>query len=118
MMSSKTGLSILALSFALSACSTRWLPWARSDQEQPRRLPEGAVEYQCAQDKALLVRHAADGKSVWVFFPDREFRLDQSAAGGAKRYSNGPTTMTVEADVVGLDVDGARQYADCKRKPK
>lgn len=117
-MSSKTGLSILALSFALSACSTSWLPWARSDEEQPRRLPEGAVEYQCAQGRTLLVRHAADGKSVWLFLPDREFRLDRSPSGAGERYSNGPTTMTVEADVVALDVDGARQYADCKRKAK
>lgn len=117
-MSSKTGLSILALSFALSGCSTSWLPWARSDEEQPKRLPEGAVEHQCAQGKTLLVRHATDGKSVWVFFPDREFRLDRSASSSVERYSNGATTMTVESDAIALDMDGARQYSECRRKTK
>lgn len=117
-MSSKTGLSILALSLALSGCSTSWLPWARSDEEQPKRLPEGAVEYQCAQGRTLLVRHAADGKSVWVFFTDREFRLDRSASSTAERYSNGATTLTVESEGIALDVDGTRQYSDCKRKAK
>lgn len=117
-MSSKTGLSILALSFALSGCSTSWLPWARSDEEQPKRLPEGAAEFQCAQGRTLLVRHSADGKSVWIFFPDREFRLDRSASSAAERYSNGTTTMTVEPDGIALDIDRVRQYSDCKRKTK
>lgn len=115
-MSSKTRISILALSFALSACSSTWLPWSRSDEEQAKRLPDGAVEFQCAQAKTLLVRHATDGKSVWVFFPDREFRLDRSASSANERYSNGATTMTVESEGIALDVDGTRQYAECKRK--
>jgi hypothetical protein len=118
MMSSKTGISILALSFVLSACSTNWLPWARSDEEQPKRLPEGAVEFQCAQAKTLLVRHAADGKSVWIFFPDREFRLDRIASSANERYSNGATTMTVESEGIALDADGTRLYAACNRKTK
>jgi hypothetical protein len=116
-MHSRTAPFLLALSFALSGCSTSWLPWARSDEEQPRRLPDGAVEFQCAQGKTLLVRHAADGKSVFVFFPDRGFRLDRSAS-ATERYSNGATTLVVESEGIALDVDGTRQYSECTRKSK
>lgn len=117
-MSSKRCVVILALSVALSGCSTSWLPWSRSDDEQPRRLPEGAVELHCAQAKTLLVRYAADGKSVWVMLPDREFRLDRGAAAGGERYGNGTTTMLVQAEGIALDIDGTRQFSDCRRKPQ
>jgi hypothetical protein len=45
------------------------------------RVPAGATEYTCATGKRLVLRHAADAKSVWVIYPDREFRLDRVAAG-------------------------------------
>jgi len=113
---SRTGIVIVALGLLLSGCSSTWTPWGSSNQEQPRRLPDGAVEFDCAQGKKLIVRHAADGKSVWVMLPDREFRLDRIAASSAERYSNGPSTLGVESDGITLDVDGTRQFTDCKKK--
>jgi hypothetical protein len=114
---SKAWTAALALSAALvSGCSGSWLPWARSDEEQPKRLPQGAVELGCAQGKKLVLRYAPDGKSVWVFFPDREFRLDRVATSASERYSNGASTLVAEGDALAFDDEGARQYSDCKRK--
>jgi hypothetical protein len=111
----KAAIAIVALGAVLSGCSGGWVPWGSSDREQPRRLPDGAVELSCAQGKQLVVRYAPDGKSVWIMYPDREFRLDR-VAGSAERYSNGPATLAAEGDAVALDADGARQFSDCKKK--
>jgi len=112
---SKTGIAIVALGALLGGCSGGWVPWGSSDREQPRRLPDGAVELACAQGKRLVVRYVPDGKSVWIMQPDREFRLDRIAAGG-ERYTNGPATLVAEGDAVALDADGTRQFSDCKKK--
>lgn len=111
----RSGIAAAALAVLLGGCAGSWLPWGHSDREQPRRLPEGAVELDCAQGRKLLVRHFADGKSAWIILPDREFRLDR-APGPAERYTNGATTLSVDGDASSLDIDGSRQYADCKRR--
>lgn len=113
---SKAGIAVFALSALLTGCSGGWVPWGSSDKEQPRRLPDGATDLQCAQNKRLVVKYSGDGKSVWVLFPDREFRLDRVATSSTERYTNGPTSLTVESDGIALDVDGARQYAGCSKK--
>jgi len=107
---------VVAMSAVMTGCGGGWWPFARSDGEQPRRLPEGAVEHACAQGKRLLLRHAPDGKSVWVIYPDREFRLDRLAAGPGERYSNGVSTLIAEVDGISLDSNGIREFAECKRK--
>ena len=95
---------------ALSACSGGWWPFGRSAGEV-NRIPANATEYTCAEGKRLIVRF--DPKSAWVFLPDREFRLDRSAD---ERYSNGASTLSLQGDNAQLDIDGSRQFADCKRK--
>ncbi|MCC6531799.1 MAG: MliC family protein [Burkholderiales bacterium] len=105
----------MALAVMLAGCAGGWWPWGGAGREQPVRLPEGAIEYACAEGKRLLVRYAADGKSAWVIYPDREFRLDRAGAG--ERFSNGATTLLLQGDEAMLDADGARQFAECKRKP-
>lgn len=111
----KLSIAVIALAL-LSGCSGGWRPWGNADREQSQRLPDGAVELSCAQAKRLVVRYAADGTSVWVMLPDRQFRLDRVAGSSAERYSNGASTLTVEGDGIVLDADGARQFSDCKKK--
>jgi hypothetical protein len=101
-----------ALLAALGGCST-WWPFGSSGEEQKPRLPEGAVEYSCAQGKQLVVRFTADRKSAWVYFPDREFRLDRT--GSDERYGNGVSTLVVRDEVVSLDADGGLTFAECAR---
>ena len=90
-------------------------PFRGPSTGEPNRLPAGATEYACASGKRLVLRHAADGKSIWVIHPDREFRLDRVATGPGERYSNGVSTLTVSAEDLALDTEGARQFAECKR---
>jgi hypothetical protein len=103
-----------ALAFIVNGCSGSWWPFGRSSGGEADRVPAGATEYTCAEGKRLLVRFAADGKSAWVFLPEREFRLDQSSSG--ERFSNGVTTLSLSGDTVHLDSESTRQFADCKRK--
>jgi membrane-bound inhibitor of C-type lysozyme len=105
-------IAAVVAAMTLSACSGLW-PFGRSDSEA-KRVPPGATEYACADGKRLLVRFSEDGKSAWIFYPEREFRLDRS--GGSDRYSNGITTLSLQGDSAQLDSEGMRQFADCKRK--
>ena len=111
MMHHVTTTSIAAM--LLQGCTGAWLPFGSSSGEA-YRTPPGATEFTCAEGKRLFVRFADDGKSAWVFLPDREFRVDRS--GGSDRYTNGSTTLSLQGDSAQLDVDGSRQFADCKRK--
>jgi len=105
-------LAVAAVSI-LAGCSGSWWPFGRSGTEQAAvRLPDGAAEYQCAQGKRLVVRLTNDAKSAWIFFPDREFRLDRSASGD--RYSNGVSTLIIRDDVLTLESEG-NQFVDCRR---
>ena len=96
----------------LQGCSGGWWPFGRSGGEQAGRIPEGATEYSCAQGRRLIVRYAADAKSAWIIFPDREFRLDRT--GSSERYTNGASTLVVQEDGVTLDVEGGNRFEDCR----
>ena len=109
-----TAAAALAFATILNGCSGSLWPFGRSSGGEANRIPAGATEYACADGKRLLVRFNADGKSAWVFLPEREFRLDQSGSG--ERFSNGVTTLSLTGDTAHLDSEGARQFADCKRK--
>ena len=103
-----------ALVATVQGCSGSWWPFGSSGGEA-NRIPPGAVEFTCAEGKRLFVRFADDGKSAWVILPDREFRLDRSG-GGSDAYANATTRLSLPGDSAQLDIEGNRQYADCKRK--
>jgi len=58
------------------------------------------------------VRYLAADKTVMIVFPEREFRLDATPAGG---YSNGSTTLTAQGDETVLEEAGAKTYTNCKK---
>jgi hypothetical protein len=103
-----------ALSAVVYGCSGTWWPFGGGSGGEGYRVPAGATEFACADGKRLIVRFAADRKSVWVILPEREFRLEQS--GSDERFSNGISTLSLQADTANLDTEGSRQFADCKRK--
>jgi len=106
--------AVIVAATVLSGCSGLW-PFG-GGAEDPNRVPPGTTEYSCAGSKRLLVRYAPDGKSAWVIYPDREFRLDRVPSGSGEQFSNGVSTLTAKDDEVLLDSEGARQFTDCKRK--
>ena len=99
----------------LTACSGGWWPFAGKSADPATRIPPGATEYTCAGNKRLLVRHTPDGKSAWVIYPDREFRLDRTGASSGDRYTNGVSTLSVQGEEVMLDESGTRIFTECKR---
>jgi membrane-bound inhibitor of C-type lysozyme len=103
----------------LAACGggSGWWPW-QSDKgiDVATRVPPGATEFSCAGAKRLLVRFTADGKSAWVIYPDREFRLDRPGSGAGELYTNGVTSLSVQGADAHLDEGSTRAFAECKRK--
>lgn len=99
----------------LTGCAVvdRINPWAGS-QEQVR-APINATEFQCKDRKSFHARFDAAGKSAWVIFPEREFRLDAVESGSGARYSNGRTTLHTRGDEAFVLEGTATLYADCKR---
>lgn len=113
----RTIMATAAAAVMLAGCSSGgWWPFGGSSAPDPNRVPEGATEYACADKKRLLVRYAPDGKSAWVIYTDREFRLDRVPSGSGEQFTNGTTTLATKGDEALLDSEGARQFSDCKRK--
>jgi len=92
-----------------------WWPFGESTPDPAARIPAGATPYTCAGGKTLYVRYASDGKSAWVIYPDREFRLDRVESGGGETYTNRITTLIRNGDAATLDEENARVFNDCKR---
>ena len=108
--------TMLAAALGLTACGGSWWPFGSTGADESARPPAGATEYSCAANKRLLVRYAPDGKSAWVIYPDREFRLDRVSAASGERYTNGVSTLTTQGEDAQLEESGTRLFVDCKRK--
>lgn len=100
-----------SLALLTAGCSS-WWPWGGGSGDVPR-VPPGATAYKCDAGKELFLRYLDGGKSVMVIFPEREFRLDR-AAGAGTQYSNGQTTLTVDAGTAMLQEGGTVSHANCK----
>ena len=107
----------IPLLLGLTACGGGWWPW-KNDKgvDVATHVPPGATEFSCAGGKRLLIRFTADGKSAWVIYPEREFRLDRAGSGTGERYTNGATSLTVQGADAHLDEGSTRAFAECKRK--
>jgi membrane-bound inhibitor of C-type lysozyme len=103
---------LIAASLLTVGCSS-WWPFG-SSAERPR-WPADAAVYSCNAGKQLVVRYMDGGKSVMVFFPEREFRLDQEPVATGDRYTNGRTTLTTKGDETFLDEGSSALYANCRR---
>jgi len=83
-----------------------------SNRERPR-YPSDATVYQCEGGKQLVVQYLDRGKSAMVFYPDREFRLDQVSAASGARYSNGRTTLSTKGRDAVLEENGQALFSGC-----
>ena len=92
----------------LSGCSSVNLwPFGSGQAQELSRTPAGATEYRCNNDRRFYARYIDNGASVWVIFPEREFRLDKVESASMTRYTNRQAILEVnEAGEVGLR-DGA-----------
>jgi membrane-bound inhibitor of C-type lysozyme len=97
-----------------AGCGTVERLWSGGPTEQ-KRVPAGVTAFSCDANKKLLVRFDAGGKSAWVVFPEREFRLDASPDTPGGRFSNGRTTLVATGDDASLEEASAVTFANCKR---
>ena len=100
---------ILFLLLALFAVKDLWT----GGPKELSRVREDAVSLNCDAGKVLVLRVEPDGKSAWIIFPDREFRLDRVEGTGDARYSNGRTTLEVKGGQYSLEEGGTATLANC-----
>lgn len=105
---------VTLVALLLAGCgSFNPVKWWSSIEEQPSQRLAGATVYQCAAGKQLAVRYI-QGQAM-VLYPEREFRLDQVAAGSGVRYTNGRTTLITQGEEAQLEEGGNTLFASCKR---
>lgn len=99
-------------SVALAGCgSLNVWPFGAEKLVERSRVPADATEYRCTDGKRFHVRTLDGGSAAWLILPDREVRLDKTAA--ATRFSNGITTLDVDAGNVTL-ADRTTTLTGCK----
>lgn len=112
-------LAAAALVMAAEGCGTvdRLTDWWASGPRERSTMRQGAVEYRCDANKILVLGLEQAPQSVWVIFPEREFRLDAVQAASGGRYSNGRTTLITQGDEVSLEDGPTVTHVNCKRVP-
>lgn len=99
----------------LSGCggASVW-PFESTGATDASRKPANAAEYQCDNRKVFYVRNL-DVSAVWLIAPDREIRLEKSAAGaGEMVYTAGKVRLEI-ADKNATLLDPPAQFIGCKR---
>ncbi len=97
---------------AISGCSSVKLwPFGESKELERPRGPVDATEYRCDGGRAFHLRQIEGGTAVWVMLPERHVRLDRRATG---EYSNGISTLRLEAGIANLSDGPGIAYAGCK----
>lgn len=109
---------LLALALAtvsLAGCSSVNLwPFGSSQSQELSRTPAGATEYRCNNDRRFYARFLDNGNSVWVIFPEREFRLDKVESDSTTRYTNRQAVLEVnEANEVSLRDGPTLAFTGC-----
>ena len=108
---------LLALAMLAGGCSSVNLwPFGESGRQTSSgpRGPDNAIEYRCDGGKVFHVRLLEGGHAAWVFFPDRQVRLEKVAGESGKRYSNGIATLSMDGSEATLTDRPALQYSGCK----
>lgn len=109
--------AFLAIVNFLAGCSSMNLwPFERSaaDSRPGQRGPENAVEFRCEGGKSFHVRYLEGNRSAWIFFTDRQVRLDKIAGDAEGRYSNGIATLVVQGLEATLTDGPTITYNACK----
>ena len=87
---------------------------ARNATGGSSRTPAGATEYRCNNGRHFYARFLDNGASVWVIFPEREFRLDKAESASITRYTNRQTIFEVnESGEVSLRDGATFAYTGC-----
>ena len=107
--------ALAATTAVLAGCSSMSSLWPFGGSQELSRTPAGATEYRCNNDRRFYARFLDNGASVWVIFPEREFRLDKVDAASGTRYSNRTAILEVsENGEVGLRDGATIAFTGCR----
>ena len=113
---------LLFLIGSLSACSFDKVPkignlskiFSEESEEKSIR-PENSVEYNCEKKKTFFLIYLNEKKSVWIIFPNREFKLNQVDESISK-YTNDITTLEISAEKTQKKKEKEVLYKECVEK--
>jgi hypothetical protein len=63
--------------------------WGDTEQDQ---IPDDAIMYECKAKNRFFIKYLDDKKTIWIVFPEREFKLYQDEVNPAI-YTNSLTTL-------------------------
>ena len=110
------GLTLIGLNVIIGGCiSINPWPFGQSNSLERASVPANSIEYGCDGGKKFYARLLEDGAAAWVIFPEREFRLNKSAAESGTSYSNGMTTLHIESAAATLSDGKSISYVGCKK---
>lgn len=89
-------------------------PFGGEKVQDRSRPPANATEFQCQGGKRFHVRYLDNGSAAWVILPEREFRLDKTAAESGTRYGNGIAVLDINGSEASLADSSATSFANCK----
>jgi membrane-bound inhibitor of C-type lysozyme len=89
-------------------------PWGAGNAADGKRIPANATAYHCDGGKTFYVRYLDDG-AAWIFFPERQVRLEKTATTTGARYSNGIATLEVDGAAATLTDGPSVSYLGCKK---
>jgi membrane-bound inhibitor of C-type lysozyme len=112
----RTAFWLFAFSLTLVSGCSLWPFGERGDERS--RAPENATEYRCDAGKRFYLRYLNNSESAWIIFPERQFRLDKTAAPSGTRYAYGTATLDVAGDTLTLNDGPGVAYTGCKRAEK
>ncbi len=79
--------------------------------------PEDSIKYVCNQKKYFFVRYIGDDKkSLWVIFPKREIKLDQTEISNV--FSNGITKLVFNEKTTTIKKEDSILYSECSSQIK
>tara|TARA_B110000858_G_C17466449_1_gene320800 strand:- start:184 stop:534 length:351 start_codon:yes stop_codon:yes gene_type:complete len=79
--------------------------------------PEDSIKYVCNQKKYFFVRYIGDDKkNLWVIFPKREIKLDQTEISNV--FSNGITKLVFNEKTTTIKEEDSILYSECSSQIK
>ena len=111
----RTFLAVIGAALLASGCggASLW-PFDSGGARERSRALANATEFRCEGGKRLFLRTLSQGAATWVILPEREFRLDKTAAAEGAAYSNGTTTLVVREGEATLSEGATALYSGCK----
>tara|TARA_B110000503_G_scaffold90132_1_gene136338 strand:- start:6023 stop:6385 length:363 start_codon:yes stop_codon:yes gene_type:complete len=86
-----------------------------TDYEEVNQAPKDAIQFQCAENKNFYLKYLDEKNAVWIFFKDREFRLDKTKD-EEDSYTNETTRLDIKEGTAIIKAGATVLYDQCQKK--